>query len=129
MSVIQDRPAELQCIVDRFAPGWPPILEVSVGWHRLLIELDQTLAAIAPDYMVKQIKSKFGALSFHAAPSEDPYDFNEAFQEAIRAAEWRSIETCEECGAPAKQYVIRMWVMTLCDQHFQEAIDVDPDVP
>lgn len=125
----EEDPPEVQRIIDRFAPNWPPIIEVSSGWFPLLVELDQILASLAPDYNVQQIKSKFGSLSFHASPSEDPYDYNEEFHEAIRAAEWRSIKTCEECGAPAKQYVIRMWVMTLCDQHLHEAIDVDPDVP
>lgn len=120
---------ELQRIIDRFAPGWPPVLEVAAGWHPLLVELDRTLALIAPDYIVQQVKSKFGSLSIHASPSEDPYEYNEEFHEAIRAAEWRSIETCEVCGAPAKQYVIRLWVSTLCDQHLHEATDLDPDLP
>lgn len=117
---------ELQRIIDRFAPGWPPVLEVAAGWHPLLVELDHTLALIAPAYIVQQVKSKFGSLSFHASPSEDPYEYNEEFHEAIRAAEWRSIETCEVCGAPAKQYVIRLWVNTLCDQHLHEANEPDP---
>jgi len=127
LTVTEEHPPELLRIIDRFAPGWPPILDVSVGWHRLLVELDQTLATIAPGYVVHQVKQKFGSLSFHAAPSEDPYDYNEEFQEVIRAAEWRSIETCEECGAPAQQYVIRMWVSTLCKQHRDNVIQLDPD--
>ena len=118
---------DLQRIIDRFAPGWPPILDVSTGWHRLLVELDQTLENIAPRYVVHQVKQKFGSLSFHAVPSEDPYDYNEEFQEAIRAAECRSTETCEECGAPAKQYVIRMWVSTLCTQHRDKFVQLDSD--
>ncbi|NYD53584.1 hypothetical protein [Microbacterium pseudoresistens] len=119
--VSEDYPPELQPLIERFAPDWPPILQVSVGWYPLLVELDRTLSALVPDYVVKQIKSKFGALRFHAAPSEDPYDYNEAFKEAISDAEWRSIETCEECGAPANQYVVRLWVVTLCEEHMRLA--------
>ncbi len=66
------------------------------------------------------MKSKFGALSLYADPSDDPSSFDEAFTEAVRAAEWESIETCEVCGAQAKQYVIRMWVSTLCLGHAAE---------
>lgn len=123
----EEYPPELRRIVARFTPGWPALLDVSAGWYSLLVELDHTLATIAPGYVVHQVKQKFGSLSFHAALSEDPYDYSEEFQEAIRAAEWRSIEMCEECGAPAKQYVIRMWVSTLCDRHHDERVQLDSD--
>lgn len=113
-----DYPPELQGIIDRFAPAWPEILEVEAGWYPLLVRLDATLAAIAPGYIVQQVKSKFGSLSFYAQPSDDPSSFDEAFTDAIRAAEWESIETCEVCGAAqARQYVIHMWVSTLCAEH------------
>lgn len=92
-------------------------MDVNPGWYTLLERLDASLVEIAPNYRVQQVKSKFGSLSFSARPSDDPYDYNEAFIEAIRAAEWASIELCELCGASAKQYVIRMWVWTLCDEH------------
>lgn len=121
MDTIEAYPPELARLMVRFAEGWPPILEVSAGWYSLLADLDRSLATIAPDYVVTQIKSKFGSLRFYAEPSEDPYEYNEEFQEAIGAAERRSSETCEECGAPAKQYVIRTWVSTLCAQHVAKA--------
>lgn len=112
-----DTPEELQGILGRFSPGWPELLEISEGWHSLLARLDERLAAIAPIYVVQQVKSKFGALCFYAQPSDDPLDYNEEFNQAIRAAEWESVETCELCGQSARQYVIRMRVWTLCDAH------------
>lgn len=124
-AVIDDQDAALQRIINRFAPDWPPVLDVPPGWHQLLLELDRTLALLAPDYAVQQVKSKYGSLRFHAIPSADPYDYNEEFQEAIRASERRSIETCELCGAPAQQYVIRMWVSTLCKEHLGKACQLD----
>lgn len=127
MDTIEAYPPELARLMERFVAGWPPILEVPDGWHPLIADLDRTLATIAPDYVVKQVKSKFGSLRFYAEPSEDPYEYNEGFQETIRAAEWRSIETCEECGEPAKQYVIRLWVSTLCEQHRDELTKLDAD--
>lgn len=127
MGTIESYPSELARLMARFATGWPPMLEVPAGWHPLLVDLDRTLATIAPDYVVTQVKSKFGALRFYAEPSEDPFAYDEEFQEAIRAAEWRSIETCEECGEPAKQYVIRLWVSTLCEQHHDKLIEIESD--
>ncbi|WP_435742477.1 hypothetical protein [Microbacterium sp. PMB16] len=113
-------PPELHGLLKRVAPGWPELLEVRAGWHPLLARLDATLSVIAPNYVVQQVKSKFGALCFYADPSDDLSNFDGAFADAVRAAEWESIETCEVCGAPARQYVIRMWVSTLCECHAAE---------
>lgn len=117
----EEHPAELQSIIKRIAPGWPELLEVGVGWYPLLAKLDRKLSHIAPHYVVQQVKSKYGALCFYADPSAEPASFDIAFTDAIRAAEWESTETCEECGAPARQYVIRMWISTLCARHAAEA--------
>lgn len=112
-----DAPNELGPILGRIAADWPKVVEVGEGWVQLLQDLDQQLARLAPDYVVHQVKTKFGALSFYAQSSTDPYDYNEEFNELIRAAEWQSTTTCEECGAAARTYVIRMWVWTVCEQH------------
>ncbi|MFF1540101.1 hypothetical protein ACFVWL_08495 [Microbacterium sp. NPDC058269] len=117
----EDYPPELRSLLKRFAPGWPELLEVGVGWYPLLARLDAKLGTISPNYVVQQVKSKFGALSFYAGPSDDPSHFDSAFTDAVREAEWESIETCEICGASARQYVIRMWVSTLCPGHASEA--------
>jgi len=114
-------PAEVRAIIDRIAPGWPEVLEVSPGWYPLLGRLNERLVAIAPGYVVLQCKSKFGSLSFHAQPAADPSIYVDEFSDVIRDAEWESIETCEECGAPARQYVIRLWVTTLCPPHAKKA--------
>lgn len=123
-------PAEMQRLVDRIAAAWPPILDVSPGWYPLLARLDTHLSAIAPGYVLQQCKSKFGSLSFYASPSDDPSEYNEEFNETIRAAEWESIETCEECGADGAQYVIHLWVSTLCPERHESriaAVDGDPE--
>lgn len=117
-----DYPSEMRRLVDRIAPAWPAVLDVSPGWYPLLARLDTRLSAIAPGYVLQQCKSKFGSLSFYAAPSDDPSDYNEEFNETIRAAEWESIETCEECGADGAQYVINLWVSTLCPEHHKTRI-------
>lgn len=112
-----DQSPALRPLLARFEPSWPAVLEVGAGWHPLLVELDEALSRLAPRYVVQQVKSKFGSLSFYATPSPDPYHYDEDFQQAIRAAEWRSIEICEECGAPAGQYTMQLWVWTLCADH------------
>lgn len=113
----EDYPPQIGRIVARIESGWPEIIDVSPGWYPLLGRLDEKLSAISPTYVVQQVKSKFGSLSFYASASEDPYDYSEEFHEAIRAAEWESTETCEECGASARTYVIEIWVWALCVEH------------
>lgn len=125
----EDYPQQVQGIIKRIARGWPEVLEVGVGWYPLLERLDARLSVIAPHYVVQQAKSKFGALSFYAAPSVDPSVFDQAFVDAIRAAEWESVKTCEACGDPARQYVIKMWVSTLCHGHAKEAREAAPEPP
>ncbi|MBT2495831.1 hypothetical protein J7E45_09440 [Microbacterium sp. ISL-59] len=121
VDVTEDYPPELHDLLKRITPGWPEVLEVGVGWYPLLARLDAKLSVIAPEYVVQQVKTKFGALSFFADPSDRPTNFDEAFADAVRAAEWESVETCELCGAAAKRCVIRMWVSTLCQRHASEA--------
>lgn len=114
-----DYPPEMRLLVARFAPGWPPILDVNPGWYPLLARLDARLSTITPNYVLQQCKSKFGALSYYADPSDDPAEYNDEFNETIRAAEWESAMTCEECGALADRYVIGVWVWTLCTEHLE----------
>lgn len=116
-----DYPPEMLRLIDRIAPAWPRVLDVNPGWYPLLARLDTRLSAITPGYVLQQCKSKFGSLSFYAAPSDDPADYNEEFNATIRAAEWESIETCEVCGAPGTQYVIHLWVSVLCPDHHDRA--------
>lgn len=113
-------PTKLAPLVARFAPGWPTLIDIGPGWYPLLVDLDEDLARIAPRYLVQQVKSKFGALVFHASFSSDPYEYVDQFREAIDAAQWRSIVICEECGESAAQYVIGLWVWTLCPRHARE---------
>lgn len=112
-----DYSPDMKRLIDRIASDWAPVLDVSPGWYPLLARLDARLSAIAPGYVLQQCKSKFGSLSFYASPSDDVSEYNEEFNETIRAAEWESIETCEECGATGAQYVIHLWVSTLCPEH------------
>ncbi len=108
---------ELQPILARFEDGWPELVDVGPGWHRLLIELDAQLSELDSGYRVQQVKTKFGSLSFYARASNEPGEYNEEFHETIRAAEGESINRCEECGSPARTYTIQMWVWTLCEAH------------
>lgn len=108
---------------------------VGRGWWPILEELQAELDEISPGWRPIQVKEKFAVLRIYADPAgriehthvdigdgkelhfvdgATPAD-NEAFQRAIREAERRSAETCEECGAHAG--LMRSehgWLKTIC---------------
>jgi hypothetical protein len=47
---------------------------VGAGWQPLIDELDRQLRELDPDYMVLQIKEKFGGLRYYVTPSADTDD-------------------------------------------------------
>lgn len=65
-------------------------LDVPDAWLPLLVELDQAIAALAPDYRVRQVKSKFGALSVHLGHIGGTAEIQEEVLALVRAAEQAS---------------------------------------
>lgn len=82
-------------------------IECGPGWKALyepLIELCKT-----EDVAILQIKEKFGTLRFYVGSASDEV------HEAIDAAERKSAETCEQCGAKGKRRD-EGWMRTLCTE-------------
>lgn len=115
---VVDRP--LKVIENRIPKGMWATADIGVGWHDLVLELDRKLAEIDPDYVVHQVKEKFGSLRFYAQRSEKrPFDrpFTEdPFFLLIQEAESKSEQICEDCGKPG-QLRRGGWLRTLCDEH------------
>ena len=84
-------PPEMQARIDKGCCGaW-----CGQGWMPLVIELDQKLAAINPDYVIEQIKEKFGGLRYYVAN----IDYDEEVVRLITEAEEKSYTICEDCGS------------------------------
>ena len=56
----------LVAVLRRFSDDWPAYLSCNAGWYPLLTALDRELAALAPDYVLYQIKEKYGTLRYYA---------------------------------------------------------------
>lgn len=65
-------------------------LDVPDAWLALLVELDQAIAALAPDYRLRQVKSKFGALSVHLGHIGGTPEIQKEVLELVRTAEQAS---------------------------------------
>ncbi len=101
-------------IMRRIPPNWGRWISCDRGWYPILVELDQALAELDPNYELHQAKEKFGTLRYytHTALGDEVQDRMWAL---IRAAETRSETACELCGAPGTRHVNgRAWLKTLC---------------
>ncbi|MCR2818928.1 hypothetical protein NQ166_08820 [Microbacterium sp. zg.Y1090] len=95
---------------------------IGPGWHGLLLALDKELAALAPGYVIWQVKQDGGGMDVVAKLTEDLDEGSlAAFRTAILRARADSLHACEECGAPARTVLDGAWCTTLCREHAAEA--------
>lgn len=97
-------------IMLRIPDGWGRWIHVKRGWYSLICELDQSLAGVFPDYVLRQVKQKFGSLHYNWEPPSDvrpfsdpddprPSDTNEDVGE-LQLASWerRQVDYRERIG-------------------------------
>src|ERR1700677_464331 len=95
------------------------IERVGEGWRPLVLGLDANIREIAPDYVIGQVKEKFGGLRYYLDACPD--DAREEVMPLIRAAEELSYKTCEDCGAAGEAKSMNgFWVKTLCPLHHRK---------
>lgn len=89
------------------------------GWDDIIIELDEQIAEIDPDYQLLQSKQKFGGLRYYINNSRELSDEERyKIRELIADAEQRSRETCEWCGQPGEERTrVTGWIYTSCEEH------------
>lgn len=85
---------------------------VGPGWQDILLPVLEF--ANKHKIPIFQVKEKFGALRIYEA--HVPPAISEEWWELVRAAEVKSLETCEECGKPGLPRG-GGWIQTLCDAH------------
>lgn len=112
----------LRRILVRIPERWGRRLDVDRGWYPLIIELDQQLAQIDPDYVLCQVKEKFGALRYYIQETDDlTVEGRERCAVLIEETERRSASTCETCGGSGSLHAnARRWFRTLCAGHAEE---------
>ena len=97
-------------------------LDVHSGWFDLIIATHKSLKLVQPNYMIHQIKQKFGALRYytnlHFGHSYDPAEFT--FASIVTYAEYKSSRICENCGENGHKWNVGTrgffgWYHTFCD--------------
>jgi hypothetical protein len=99
-------------ILRRIPDRWGRWISCASGWYPLLVELDEKLAQIEPDYEIHQVKEKFGTLRYYIG-TVDSEKFDQ-MNEIIDSYERKSGITCELCGSEAEMMSIGYWYRTLC---------------
>ncbi len=88
------------------------VQDVGSGWHPIIARLHEELLRVAPGYVARQVKEKFGALRIYL-----DYELGvdaDAAEVLLEAAEAESLRTCEFCGAPGRP-TSSGWIKTTCD--------------
>jgi hypothetical protein len=91
---------------------------VGFGWRTILVDLHHKLLEISPEYVVVQVKQKWGGLKVYLDAGELPALRQREFDQTVRDAEGASYYVCEDCGEPGTprgQQSPVSWIRTLCD--------------
>lgn len=103
-------------VLERIPGKWGRWIDVDRGWYPLVIATDYKLAQVDSNYVIHQIKEKYGTLRYYCAPSgDDPSpEIIDKFDAITEAAEHESAQICEQCSDPGTLRQIKFLVKTLC---------------
>ena len=113
----------LVAIMIRIPDGWGRWISCEKGWYPIIVDVDRRLAELDPNYVVHQVKEKFGGLRYYfEATANTDHETWEKMQRIVREAEAKAGQTCECCGSTG-QVALRDhgWWKTLCDACDREA--------
>jgi hypothetical protein len=74
------------------------MLSTDAGWDVIIAQTDARLAELDPDYVVEQVKEKFGGLRFYYRPSSPDPAIQATMQSVVAEAEAKAARTCEISG-------------------------------
>lgn len=84
-----------QQIEDRIPDYWGKVLDIPESWYPLVTELDAALALLSPDYVVHQVKEKFGGLRYYIDESSFSEDVIDDASALVSEAENASYDLTE----------------------------------
>lgn len=67
-------------------------LEDDHPWTDHILELDNKIAELAPDYVLEQVKEKFGGLRYYIDFDSVPDEHEDTVEEIITAYEYASLD-------------------------------------
>lgn len=128
-------------------------LDCGSGWYQLIREMCAEItsayevAGELVDIVVDQVKEKFGTLRFYYHHKDQPIaihafdslsgggslrirpggsELHQKVAGIVAKYEELSGHVCEHCGAPGSLRTDLRWMLTLCDEHYQEMMKRAP---
>ena len=91
--------------------------DVGPGWAGLLTMLHTELLALCSDYVVHQLKEKFGTLRVYIGRQEEGKHPSMLAYAAVHRYEAFSGTVCEVCGHLGENREDHHWWRTRCEEH------------
>ncbi len=105
-------------ILKRFDKQDLPYAYCPVGWLDLVIELDDKLAKLVPQYKIRQIKEKFAGLRYYVdVPLYRDGSTRTQAHDLISEYEEKSYSICDICSEPGTEVNLTGWMATRCEAH------------
>jgi hypothetical protein len=120
---------DIRKILSRIPPRWGRWISCDKGWYPLVIELDQKLVEIYPDYQLHQVKEKFGTLRYYIGfPDLQPQccidlDAEQPIEGPINPRWRRSDQT----RTVEEQYTLDKWFYEVRLPHFDTPEHIQQD--
>jgi len=107
--------------IQKYYPCNPIVfgVECSNGWYELLDNMMAEIQEKDPNKVIKfsQLKEKFGGLrAYIQSGTDEIYDIIDKYENL-------SYTVCEKCGKPGKIRNDLSWILTLCDDDYQNIIN------
>ena len=109
-------------------PDDPYWCYVPKGWRDLVCKLNEHLEAIEPDYVLHQVKEKFGGLRYYTLTPDRPNDEHDLFWILVSYYENLSFRVCDKCGERGRLYKKRGYIRTRCEEHADGGELVEPNI-
>ena len=105
----------VEALKNKFLPNYYKSVDVDEGWYQIVVDCDNLLTEIDPDYQIAQIKQKFGGLRYYFQPSDvNNGELYVKMNAVVLAYEKIASMTCEATGKPGVLMKSKGgWVKTL----------------
>ena len=115
---------QVEALKDKFLPNYFKSIEVDEGWYQIIVDCDNALMQIDPNYQIAQIKQKFGGLRYYFEPSSSEYNDElwTKMNAIVHTYEDIAWVTCEATGKPGVLMKSKSgWYRTLNPEYAETA--------
>lgn len=117
---------------NRIKAGLKEGTPIGDGWMPIVIELDEKLADLDPDYKMASVKEKFGVLRVGTEMSVEQDQTSstlwDEFYDTVQEYEDKTFTMCEECGGIGQLVKTDTgWLKTRCLDHSEDTTKLDPN--